>query len=146
MCVGGGGGGGTQDFDLVLLMATFCSDYAHVVFEYRLLRIISTIVPPSITRGPQNQTSNETSEVSFFCEASGQPPPNITWTVDGMVVGYGSPLTFPTYRNQSGSRYQCTADNGVGSPQNASAYLTVQSKFICLSLTLCTVSELYLFN
>ena len=88
------------------------------------------LVPPSITQGPQNQIANETSDVTFNCVASGRPEPNITWTVDEKVVGHGSPFTFTAHRNQSGLLYQCTVDNGVPTPQNASAYLTVQSKSV----------------
>jgi len=89
---------------------------------------IFDIVPPSLTMQPKDQTVLETAVAIFFCNATGNPAPNITWTKDGMAVGKGDTLSFVTNRNKSGE-YWCSADNGLDLPVNASAKLVVQCEY-----------------
>ena len=71
----------------------------------------------------------ESAIVTFYCNATGNPVPNITWTKDSKVVGQGNKLSFPTDRNRSGT-YWCSADNGLNTIANASATLDVQCKYV----------------
>ncbi|XP_020606806.1 roundabout homolog 1-like [Orbicella faveolata] len=64
-------------------------------------------------------------EALFYCTASGNPSPMITWHKDGKIVGTGEVLKFLTFKNNSG-KYWCSADNGLGLPINTSADLNVQ--------------------
>jgi len=84
-------------------------------------------VPPRLTRKPSNQTVIETGTVTFYCNATGNPVPKITWTKDGKTVGTEDTLSFVTHRNHSGE-YLCSADNGLNATVVASANLDVQCK------------------
>ncbi|PFX18218.1 Neuroglian [Stylophora pistillata] len=82
-------------------------------------------VKPAFVTKPRNQTVLEKGTTTFYCNAKGRPPPNITWVKDGVTVGLGSTLRFETtWRKQSG-RYWCHAKNGLNYVINASAFLNV---------------------
>ena len=66
--------------------------------------------------------------VAFYCEATGNPTPTITWTKDGKTVGERGTLSFATNRDDSGE-YMCSADNGLDAPITASVFLDVQCKY-----------------
>lgn len=67
--------------------------------------------------------------VSLVCNASGYPVPNITWKMDGVVIGVGRTFNITRARKDDSSCYTCTADNGIGHSKNASVCLKVQCKF-----------------
>jgi len=67
----------------------------------------------------------EKSKVILNCTADGNPTPNITWTrlSDNSVVTY--PLTI-TGKQDEGV-YECTADNGIGTPATAVFSIAVEN-------------------
>ncbi|XP_078342486.1 fibronectin type III domain-containing protein-like isoform X2 [Oculina patagonica] len=79
---------------------------------------------PRLIAKPRDQTVNENKTVTFYCNATGNPTPKITWTKDGKTVGTGSELTFVALRSDAG-RYWCSADNGLSAGVKADAYLRV---------------------
>ena len=80
-------------------------------------------------RLPRNETVNETNPVLITCEASGYPAPTITWTKDGNPLTASDKTVDITQSKRADTgRYVCKADNGVGQPQTAAAYITVQCK------------------
>ena len=98
-------------------------------------------VPAKVKDAPTNQTVKENNTVTFQCAASGNPPANIIWLKDEQIVGTGDTLSFLAFRNLSG-RYQCSADNGLDVPANASAYLDVQCKYMLIFGTIYCVLAL----
>ena len=44
-------------------------------------------VPPVIIKSPANATVDEHSKVTLECHATGNPPPVITWTHNGVTIG-----------------------------------------------------------
>ena len=82
---------------------------------------------PSLTLKPDDNNVNEGDRVTFYCNVTGNPTPEIKWTKDGMPVANGDTLSFVTARNQSGE-YWCSADNGLNITVNASANLNVECK------------------
>lgn len=88
---------------------------------------------------PTNQTKLEGEKVQFSCEAKALPG-NVTvrWTREGVPVKEvaaletrvtirrdGSLVINPVSADDSG-QYQCEVTNGIGDPQSASAYLSVE--------------------
>lgn len=91
-------------------------------------RLHSVAVSPSLTTKPINETVLEMDIATFFCSATGNPTPKITWIKDGKTVGTGDIMSFMASRNYSGE-YWCSADNGLSEAVTGSAYLDVQCKY-----------------
>ena len=89
---------------------------------------LSVAVSPSLTTRPSDKTVLEPANVTFHCNAIGNPMPKISWIKDGEPVASGDTLNIiNTKRNQSG-KYWCLADNGLNLTANASADLDVKCK------------------
>ncbi|CAH3026735.1 unnamed protein product, partial [Porites evermanni] len=93
-------------------------------------------LPPGIANVSNDQVVCEGSLIFLSCNATGIPPPNITWTRvedDGtdseplLPVVDGKYATSNIQRNTNRT-YRCTADNGVGAPFNRTVRLEAQCK------------------
>jgi len=84
---------------------------------------------PSLTTVPTNQTIIEDAMTTLNCVATGNPKPKVTWIRDGKIVTTGNTLTLQAKKDLSG-KYWCSADNGLNSTVNASAYLDVLCKYM----------------
>ena len=84
-----------------------------------------TSVRPSFLVKPSDKIVMEKETVTFHCNASGSPTPNITWVKDGLIVSTGDTLSLTAERNLSG-KYWCLANNGLGITIKAEANLVVQ--------------------
>lgn len=98
-------------------------------------------VLPYFTRQPTDHSVMEGHEAMFYCTASGNPSPIMTWYKDGKIVDTGETLKFLAFKNHPG-KYWCSADNGLGSPINTSAELNVQCR--CALFVACNVYYLML--
>jgi len=94
--------------------------------------------PSSIDASPAGQTVLEGSNITLHCNATGNPTPNITWAKDGSptVLYQGETYSLVNIQRQAAGDYTCTAWNGVGQQQNATATVTVHCK-LPLSLFIC---------
>ena len=86
----------------------------------------------------------ERKNVSLFCNSSGKPKVSITWTRVGSseVLSKTSILTVVNVSSPGTPdiviQYQCSGDNGVGSPAIAVANITILCKYVPLApLILC---------
>ena len=79
---------------------------------------------------PSSTIATENSNITLHCNATGNPPPNITWTKDGSntVLYQGESFTISSISSGQAGLYVCTAWNGVGSKANASATVAVYCK------------------
>ena len=88
---------------------------------------------PSIVYISHDTLANETDEVKLFCNSTGNPRPNITWTFlngsNSRNLPTGETLILSNVtRNQAGT-YQCTAANGLMVPNTANVQVTINCKY-----------------
>ena len=115
------------------------------------------LAPSRIISSPGTQTLTEGSNLDLYCNTTGKPPPNITWTrvledgTNSKVLFVGSPWHIVNIRRNFTGQYRCTADNGIGSPVNHTFLAIVLCEYtlhFLLSLILLfgpiNVSQLYL--
>ena len=82
--------------------------------------------PSKITHTSVIETVNQNDEVHLNCTAYGLPAPTIFWTRLSNNSNVSMPLNIRGRKDQGG--YRCTAYNGVGDPDTADVFITVQSK------------------
>ncbi|KAL9964680.1 hypothetical protein ACROYT_G028355 [Oculina patagonica] len=90
----------------------------------RLSSIVNVSVQfaANLTNVSRDHTVREGSNIQLFCEASGEPTPNITWTrvlEDGSnseVLHNRSNWDFLNINRTASGTYRCTADNGIRNP------------------------------
>ena len=94
---------------------------------------------PEISEHPQNQIVLEGLNVSFLCNASGNPTPTFSWTINGSPVNttsnpritfsaYNKQLTITSVKRTDGGEYKCLASNSVKTVNSTAAFLIVQCK------------------
>ena len=94
---------------------------------------------PEISEHPQNQIVLEGLNVSFLCNASGNPTPTFSWTINGSPVNttssprttfsaYNKQLTITTVKRTDGGEYKCLGSNSVKTVNSTAAFLIVQCK------------------
>ena len=89
-------------------------------------------VPPAIDSAPSAYQVIEGNGASLFCNATGNPQPNITWTKQGNNSKLSTTETLnltKLMREDDGSVYKCTVMNEVGSTEATTA-VTVFCEFL----------------
>ena len=83
--------------------------------------------PSMIAFGPANQSVLEGRNLTLYCNATGNPTPNITWTKDSnsTVLHQGETYSIVNIQRQAAGDYKCTAWNGVGAQKTALATVTI---------------------
>ncbi|KAM7440128.1 hypothetical protein ABFA07_010622 [Porites harrisoni] len=93
---------------------------------------VNVILPPLLDFVTKNATVNETDSLELFCNATGKPRPNITWTflggADEEYSRKGETLTISDVKRNQAGFYQCTASNNVNSTQAVNVLVTVNYK------------------
>ena len=83
-------------------------------------------------------TLNESNDVILSCNATGIPPPNVTWSKSGdqdKIFHLGSLLPLRNISREQDGLYWCTAENGAGK-SIASVRVIVQCKCQCKARTI----------
>ena len=90
-----------------------------------------------IVTSPVDQVVWVGEPVTLFCNATGNPAPNVSYSVVGKngTVGNGETLVINSTSVAYVKIYICTARNGLQPPATANATLTVLGKsYFCLVL------------
>ena len=104
-------------------------------------------VIPSINNSIKNEISNQTENVTFLCQAVGEPVPDISWYFNGIMINVSdssskymimsrslnittteNTLTVYNLTSSDVGTYNCNSSNMIGSV-TSSEILTVTSKF-----------------
>ena len=88
-------------------------------------------VPTRMTSFSDNQTVIEGSNLNLFCNTTGKPAPNTTWTrvSEHEVLFVGNPWNISNIKRNYSGTYRCVADNGVSSPVNSTISINVLCKY-----------------
>ncbi|PFX20102.1 Lachesin [Stylophora pistillata] len=97
--------------------------------------IDTSTVSPQITSASDSENVTEGSELVLFCNATGKPVPNITWTrvledgTDSQKLFVGNPWIIVSISRTATGTYSCTADNGIRSPVNHTISVNVLCEY-----------------
>ena len=90
--------------------------------------VVSVIVPPQITRSPQDTSGTIYSTVNLTCKATGSPLPTILWYKDNVLIPNDntdvSVLLFPELDLNDRGFYHCEA----GSIINGNSMSVISSR------------------
>ena len=99
---------------------------------HELLLLASLSDAAEIVSAPRNRTVLEYDNVTFFCNASSNPPSQIIWTQEGSSTVLHTRETFVienVSRKLNGQRYKCRTWNNVTKDLEAYAQLTVHCEY-----------------
>ena len=92
------------------------------------------VVPPRIANVSNDQVACEGSLVTLSCNATGIPPPDITWTrveddgTDSEPLETSGKYLLSNIQRSANGTYRCTAHNAVGVPVNRTVSVKVECK------------------
>ena len=98
-------------------------------------------VAPQITEHPQDLTQTEGENLTLSCNASGNPVPSFSWTIDGSRVNTtvnprisfsleDKQLTITNVKRTDSTReYRCVANNIIATATSNAATLNIQCKY-----------------
>ena len=97
------------------------------------IKLFNTLEPPTVKISPSSghMTSRKGGQVTFECQATGNPSPEIRWTKKngyldtGQKIETGYMLKINHVDRQHAGTYQCFADNGIGQAVTAEVQLHV---------------------
>ena len=118
--------------------------------RYVTVNVLLFSVPIRLTNVSLDQTALEGSNMILFCEATGRPTPNITWTrvlkdySNSKILHQGSAWVFLNISRTASGTYRCTADNGFGNLVSQILRVNVTCKCFTYSLAFFTINSAHL--
>ena len=119
---------------IVELLKVMLLVYLSIHFHYHFFFFTDQ---PEIITHPKNVTLEEGLTMTLFCNATGNPPPTLSWTKDGSPINNNQGIPFSgdnktlfiasINRSESGN-YRCVARNGLGNDLSNPAKVDVQCK------------------
>ena len=99
--------------------------------------------PTQITNYSGNKAVKENSDLTLFCNTTGKPTANITWTrvlhdgSDGEKMFDGNSWFIRNIQRNANGTYRCTAYNGFGNAVTRSVHVDVTCKYANVSQEIC---------
>lgn len=89
----------------------------------------ATVVPPSIVSSPQSQAVTAGTNVTLSVIATGSPPLNYQWRLNGVALpgATNSTLSLANVQDKDAGAYTVVVSNSAGSVASAAAQLTVHA-------------------
>ena len=103
-----------------------------------ILHIFLFTDQPEIITHPKNVTPEEGLLMTLFCNATGNPPPTLSWTKDGspltntqgiILSGDNETLYIAKVNRSESGNYRCVARNSLGDDISNAAKVDVQCKW-----------------
>ena len=133
----------------MLIYSRFIKKY--FTYKHRKINckhLLNSVVIPSIKNSPDNEIRNHTENVTFLCQAVGEPVPDISWYFNDVMINVSdnsskymivsrslnittteNSLTVYNVTSSDVGTYTCNASNMIGS-DTSSGILTITSKFL----------------
>ena len=110
--------------------------FIYLLFPRKLINPISSTDPAEIVTLPVDQVVWVGQQVTLFCNVTGNPVPNITYTIVGKngTVGYDKTLVINASSTAYVKTYTCTANNEIQSPVSAKITVAVLGKSLICGL------------
>ena len=105
---------------------------------------------PEIITHPKNVTIEERLLVTLFCNATGNPPPTISWTKDGspltktqgiIFTGDNETLSIANITRSESGNYRCVTRNSLGNDTSNAAKVDVLCKCSINYFLFCLISK-----
>ncbi|XP_066297171.1 protein amalgam-like isoform X1 [Branchiostoma lanceolatum] len=122
----------------------------HVVRQERSSLRLSVLYPSAIISMSDSVTSSLSDRVTLQCVADGNPPPNITWTKNGLKLKSrthslsssvrASSIVLPKVMKNDSGTYLCVATNGVGEHDKKTLELTIKPSALMATLSWNTIA------
>ncbi|XP_042877491.1 neuronal growth regulator 1-like [Penaeus japonicus] len=106
---------------------TYTCELSDTVPPRNVKHVLKVRVPPEVfpANGRKIMTIKMGSTANLGCYATGNPEPNITWSIGGRQLKVGDNLTIVNAGPDDNGKYRCTARNGVGLPASTTITLEV---------------------
>ena len=105
---------------------------------------------PEIITHPKNVTIEERLLMTLFCNATGNPPPTISWTKDGspltktqgiIFTGENETLSIANITRSESGNYRCVTRNSLGNDTSNAAKVDVLCKCSINYFLFCLISK-----
>ena len=129
--------------------------YLSIHFRYHFFFFFFFTVQPEIITHPKNVTVEEGLPMNLFCNATGNPPPTLSWTKDGsplnnnqgiLFSGDNETLSIASINRLKSGNYRCVARNSLGNDSSNPANVDVQCECSSNSFLFCLIWKLKFYS
>ena len=139
----------------IFLNLFFINIYTHIYIhthKHRHIYFFSFFFTdqPEIITHPKNVTIEERLLMTLFCNATGNPPPTISWTKDGspltktqgiIFTGDNETLSIANITRSESGNYRCVTRNSLGNDTSNAAKVDVLCKCSINYFLFCLISK-----
>ena len=125
------------------------------LFIFVIIFFFFFTVQPEIITHPKNVTVEEGLPMNLFCNATGNPPPTLSWTKDGsplnnnqgiLFSGDNETLSIASINRSKSGNYRCVARNSLGNDSSNPANVDVQCECSSNSFLFCLIWKVKFYS